>query len=298
MARQTPPRPVDVEALFPELVPFGRSAVRLHPRAGTPGREDSSVGGPLLWPADEAWPMCGGEHPVWDGGIPLEGGIPTVPILQVFRRDVPQANYPEGTDVLQVLWCPAIIECCPEPTPRVYWRDSGAIVDALDMIPAPSSAMPRECIPSPCVVHPEEVREYPSWDIPDDLFASMRDRFEQLREERGWHYFYHLAEAPGIKLGGYPSWTQEPCWPECETCGGVMEHLLTVSSWECDGESWRTWAPIEDRGGATGREDQFPRGLTPASEAASLMIGDAGGVYIFECTKCAHRPVAHWWDCS
>jgi hypothetical protein len=30
----------------------------LHPRTGTPTIADSSIGGPLLWPADEPWPMC------------------------------------------------------------------------------------------------------------------------------------------------------------------------------------------------------------------------------------------------
>ncbi|WP_280429509.1 hypothetical protein [Nocardia brasiliensis] len=45
MVRTTPPRPVDVEAVFPE---HRREAVRLHPRSGRPGSRDSSLGGPLL----------------------------------------------------------------------------------------------------------------------------------------------------------------------------------------------------------------------------------------------------------
>ncbi|MGW3914316.1 hypothetical protein ACWEBX_22740 [Streptomyces sp. NPDC005070] len=58
MSRTTPPRPVDVTSLFPELAPLARSAVRLHPRPGAPTAGDSSLGGPLLWPADEPWPTC------------------------------------------------------------------------------------------------------------------------------------------------------------------------------------------------------------------------------------------------
>ncbi|MET9481731.1 hypothetical protein [Streptomyces sp. NPDC006638] len=46
--RSTPPRPVDIEAHFPELAPLARTAVRLHPRAGAPATTDSSIGGPLL----------------------------------------------------------------------------------------------------------------------------------------------------------------------------------------------------------------------------------------------------------
>lgn len=58
MFRTTPPRPVDIAAHFPELAPLARTAVRLHPRPGAPTTADSSAGGPLLWPADEPWPVC------------------------------------------------------------------------------------------------------------------------------------------------------------------------------------------------------------------------------------------------
>lgn len=60
----TPPRPVDVAAVFPQLAPLARAATRLHPRPGLPSPRDSSIGGPLLWPADEPWPHCEGPHEV------------------------------------------------------------------------------------------------------------------------------------------------------------------------------------------------------------------------------------------
>ncbi|MFC8718960.1 hypothetical protein ACFUEL_16260, partial [Kitasatospora sp. NPDC057198] len=69
MPRTTPPRPVDIASLFPELAPLARRAVRLHPRAGAPSVRESSVGGPLLWPAGEEWPSCAGPHE--HGGRPL-----------------------------------------------------------------------------------------------------------------------------------------------------------------------------------------------------------------------------------
>ncbi|WP_285546617.1 hypothetical protein [Streptomyces lavendulae] len=62
MSRTTPPRPFDVTALFPRLAPLARTATRLHPRPGSPSVHDSSVGGPLLWPADEPWPHCDEPH--------------------------------------------------------------------------------------------------------------------------------------------------------------------------------------------------------------------------------------------
>ncbi|MEV3993501.1 hypothetical protein AB0J57_31825 [Streptomyces sp. NPDC049837] len=58
----TPPRPFDITALFPHLAPLARTATRLHPRPGSPTVHDSSVGGPLLWPADEPWPYCDEPH--------------------------------------------------------------------------------------------------------------------------------------------------------------------------------------------------------------------------------------------
>lgn len=61
----TPPRPFDVTTVFPQLGPLARTATRLHPRPGLPSPQDSSIGGPLLWPADEPWPHCDGPH-VWD----------------------------------------------------------------------------------------------------------------------------------------------------------------------------------------------------------------------------------------
>ncbi|MFC7817146.1 hypothetical protein ACFUTR_21180 [Streptomyces sp. NPDC057367] len=62
MSLTTPPRPLDVTALFPQVAPLARTATRLHPRPGSPTVHDSSVGGPLLWHADEPWPYCGGPH--------------------------------------------------------------------------------------------------------------------------------------------------------------------------------------------------------------------------------------------
>ncbi|MGW6391206.1 hypothetical protein ACWFR1_12055 [Streptomyces sp. NPDC055103] len=62
MSFTTPPRPLDVTAVFPQLAPLARTATRLHPRPGSPSPHDSSVGGPLLWPADEPWPLCEGPH--------------------------------------------------------------------------------------------------------------------------------------------------------------------------------------------------------------------------------------------
>ncbi|MFJ9442502.1 hypothetical protein ACIRRH_11595 [Kitasatospora sp. NPDC101235] len=72
MPRTTPPRPLDVEALFPELARHRGTTTRLHPRPGRPNASASSVGGPLLWPADEPWPVCTDPHPHARGRRPAD----------------------------------------------------------------------------------------------------------------------------------------------------------------------------------------------------------------------------------
>ncbi|MFI9116175.1 hypothetical protein [Streptomyces venezuelae] len=62
MRPTTPYRPLDITIPFPELTAYARTATLLHPRRGAPTAADSSVGGPLLWPADEAWPVCREAH--------------------------------------------------------------------------------------------------------------------------------------------------------------------------------------------------------------------------------------------
>ncbi|WP_116203644.1 hypothetical protein [Amycolatopsis circi] len=59
----TPGKPVDVAKVFPELAGLERTTVRLHPWQDAVTVRDSSLGGPLLWPADEAWPVCSVDHP-------------------------------------------------------------------------------------------------------------------------------------------------------------------------------------------------------------------------------------------
>ncbi|MFD3686310.1 DUF1963 domain-containing protein [Nocardiopsis sp. NPDC058631] len=296
MTRRTPPRPVDVETLFPELRPLRREAVRLHPRAGRPSREDSSVGGPLLWPADEPWPVCDGEHYERNGNTPYEGEVRLVPVVQVHSGDAPGIPFPQGCDLLQVLWCPYDHDEVRCPLPRVYWRSARA-VDAVEATPPPHAEAPAAYVPHPCAVHPEQVTEYPGQDLPEELFDALGGRFDQLEQETGWHYQYHLAQAPGIKLGGYPGWTQEPVWPECGWCEQRMDHLLTVASWEYDGASWRSWLPVEDRPTVDGGEPWCSEQGRAAQNPAGLMLGDSGGVYVFECWSCPERPVGHWFDC-
>ncbi|WP_431033487.1 hypothetical protein ACQYWQ_08625 [Streptomyces sp. P6-2-1] len=146
MTRTTPPRPLDIEAVFPELRAHRGTTTRLHPRPGRPGVRDSSVGGPLRWPREEPWPVCPEAHGPRRGRRPADihrarrvlagawsrdpahgptdeerrllgalreehraesAPVPLVGLAQLYRRDVPDLlPGPGGRDLLQVLWCP------------------------------------------------------------------------------------------------------------------------------------------------------------------------------------------------
>ncbi|TJZ54251.1 DUF1963 domain-containing protein [Streptomyces piniterrae] len=263
---------MDVEQLFPELASLQRQTVRLHPRAGSPTSRDSSVGGPLLWPEQDPWSACP-EHP----------GSPMVPVLQLYAADaLDLVPFPPGCDLLQVLWCPRDHDG-RWVIPEVHWRDAAAIGSTCETPPAPTQIRFGR-IPKPCVVHPELVIEYPSWDLDDGLWDTLEPRFVHVEAETGWDYQYHLSTAPGTKLGGHPGWCQDPQWPDCSECGKPMDHLLTVESTEADAVSRLTWTPIEDQ------DVEY--------EDAALMLGDMGGVYLFECRTCPGRPYKDRFDCS
>jgi hypothetical protein len=198
-----------------------------------------------------------------------------VAVAQLFAADVASLPYPAGTDVCQVLWCPAPHP--PEYAPRVRlrWRASGELGPGDDLAAAPP-VDPRSgvesLVPQPCSVSPELTVDHPDWwELPEEL----RERVEAWQRDSEWTYAYHLGAAPGTKCGGWPDWIQDPEWPRCPR-GHAMVHLLTVASWEYDGESRRSW---------------LPPGQDP-DDGTGLMLGDAGNVFVFTCVTCQDRPVA------
>ncbi|KIQ67319.1 hypothetical protein TR51_04545 [Kitasatospora griseola] len=215
-----------------------------------------------------------------------------VPVVQLLAADVPELPFPDGADVLQVLWCPFDHEEGYAPRPQVYWWD-GSRADLEPTDPPRSDGAHHQYLPDPCVLHPERVAEYPSWDLPEHLHDALEERFEQVEEETGWSYEYHLSVADGTKVGGYPAWSQDPDWPHCPRCERRMDHLLSVDSAEFDGESWRTWLAVEDTP-AVGTVWELPyEERKSIQRAADLLLGDLAGLHLFTCTHCPDRPYAH-----
>jgi len=252
----------------------------------------------MLWPAGESWPMCdgpkGGDH--FDS-CPGEAAAPLVPVLQLFAADVPELPFPDGTDLLQVLWCPFDHEPWGSPKPRLWWRRSADVTTVASTPPPDAESAPRH-VPAACVLDPERVVEYPVQELPRAVRDEIGDEIERIEEETGWSYDDDLSVASGTKVGGYPGWTQDGVWPECD-CGAVMHHVVTVASWEFSTGNEKRWIPLEDRVAmAEWRWD------APADHPAhrvknptGLMLGDVGGIYLFVCTVCPDRPSDYVFDC-
>ncbi|MFI6955528.1 hypothetical protein ACIBJI_18855 [Nocardia sp. NPDC050408] len=337
MARTTPPRPVDIASVFPELVPLARQAVRLHPRPGQPTVHGSSIGGPLLWPADEQWPVCAKEHD--HGELPvsladvrryralleaawlrpcapgeafldseesaylaeLEAGHPAhtepnalLPVAQLYLRDIPGLAGPEGTDLLQVLWCPIDHEE-GLPAAHLVWRDSSTVNQLLTDPPEPADVEHYgNYVPEPCILHPEVVCEYPApHELPKELAQRLYDwGHRQWPEEDpeelnpgSAYYQYEHAVAPGWKVGGWGPWSFCDPWPmNCEICNAKYQPLLTISSGEWDGGSG-SWIPLEDREAPSG-----PIGLRKPSDPPMVTIGRGYNMQIYICPTSFDHP--------
>jgi hypothetical protein len=329
MSRTTPPRPFDVTSLFPELREHSTTATRLHPRPGAPTAADSSIGGPLRWPADEPWPFCadGDAHYVHSILTPstvrrmrriyaaaqaradatgtryaptaeeraqlpdptfsephslVAQPIPFVPVAQLYRRDVPDFVGPDGTDLMQVLWCP--LDHPDEqysPRIRLYWRRSADIGRPLTEVPEPP-AVYNDYLPEPCVVHPERIREYrPGHLLPQDLGARIRAWQGSDHEDDGERVTYDddLSRAPGWKVGGFSRWGLTDPYPvECAECGRSMTLLLTVASFEWNGTGG-TWRPVEEPDHAKG-------------DPTRVIIGRGYDLFVFRCPDSFDHPHA------
>lgn len=322
-ARTTPPRPVDVRTVFPELAFLARTATRLHPRPGVPGVGDSSVGGPLLWPAGEPWPKCGACHGtasalrrpaderarrhilrgVWGrtrvgegprftdeeraelGRVSFEahgkviGPVPLLPVAQLYARDIPGWFGPVGRDVAQVLWCPFRHPDHDDgPAVTMLWREARS-VGAMGPAEEPELMEGDGYLPEPCVLHPEEVVEYPYvGELPRDLY----ERMGQWEDSTGHRYHYDLSIADGWKVGGWASWSLADPHPiRCE-CGETMRLLLTIAGSEWTGTG--SWRPLEDGGEAEYRE--FPARSAPTM----VTIGRGYRLYVFVCEESADHP--------
>lgn len=303
MVRTTGAPRFDVAALIPEFASLAKQTVRLHPRPGPePGANASKLGGRILWPADEPWPIC--TEPEWrrEGDTSPPHQHIYIPILQLRRDEFPELAFPGDADLFQLLWCPNFHEePFLIPVCRVFWRRASDVANPRNEMPQPTPSN-REFLPRACVLHPERVTEYPSQSELSEEANALIERWEAEQEEEGI-YYYGLSTAPGTKLGGYVNWIQNAWVPTCAR-GHDMEHLLTIASTEIFGGEWQRWCPAEDIQ-ATGKtveqlevNQAYLDVLKGVDRGTDIMLGDCGSLYIFVCRQCPGWPILCEMQCS
>ncbi|MFD0901898.1 YwqG family protein [Actinomadura sediminis] len=289
MPHTTRPPIVDITEAVPGLAAHARTAVRLHPRRGAPGPDDSSIGGPLRWPAAEPWPFCDRPH---DHGRSPGTPVAMVPIAQIYAADVPAYPFPDGSDLLQILWCPNHDGDWPDATIGVRWRRSADVTAILADPPAPHMVEAEGLVPTPCVLDPEPVTEYPySEELPQRIREAIK------RWETGYPaYQYGLSVASGCKLGGGMSWNVtdmgEP--PVCAQCGAPAHLILQLDSSEWSGASDHEggpprWRPVEDA-------DLDGGDHRAAREPTGMEIGRYSHGGFFGCSADHRHPVTFHWQ--
>lgn len=229
------------------------------------------MGGPLLWPVDEPWPVCAVAYlqrrtePA-DPESRHEPPNPLVAIAQLYAADVPTIPFPDGKDILQILWCPVVhIEVPGQrhysgPCVHLFWRRADEVGAVLTDPPEPHTAEPDLFLPKPCILHPEQVEEYQYWGLlPAQLDNRIEAAEERWQRDAGASYPYDLSIAPGCKAGGWASWhLTGPRHLTCSACGADFDLLVRLDSKEWDGIV--SWKPVEDD--ARDGEAQCPTGLT------------------------------------
>lgn len=220
------PSAEQIVAAVPGLAPYARPAVILEPTPGKPGVRESSIGGPLLWPADEPWPHCAVADEASDEEEPEPSAM--VPVVQVFRADAPGAWWPDGADVFQLLWCPNPHWDPPMPQPdanpviEIRWRRAADVASVLAEPPVPLRTGDEldGFLPRSCTLTPFPYTDFAStWELPKDLAAEVR-RLEDP-----------ITSLDGNKFGGWPYWgITDPYECRCDVCDAVMPLLFTVAS--------------------------------------------------------------------
>ncbi|MEU0129575.1 hypothetical protein [Streptomyces sp. NPDC006289] len=193
MTMTTPPRPLDVEALFPELAAFRGTTTRLHPRPGGPGVSDSSVGGPVLWPADEPWPVCTEVHGRGRGRRPADIHRERRVLAAAWARDRPTDEERLLLDELRHEHrVPGITESAPLPLIAVaqFYRR-----DIADLPAGPDGSDLLQAFWCPFDRHGE------------GGYGMSLD----LRWRRWWEVAEALTEPPRPEVVGFEGYVAEPC---------------------------------------------------------------------------------------
>lgn len=235
-------------AAVPALAPYARPAVVLHPTPGKPGPQDTSIAGPMLWPAHEPWPHCSLPDEQEPSGLPP---VAMVPVVQVWRRDAPGDWWPQGADVFQLLWCPnphwdpPAPHADASPVVEIRWRRAADLPQAPFPAPAPVRQEDEDYgfSPRPCLLAPVPLTDFPyPGELPDDVADDVERLVEETPGEDGGDLITRVA---GCKFGGWPTWHLAEPWEfRCRACDTPMRLLFTVASDHTTGITVGRWGDL------------------------------------------------------
>lgn len=315
-ARTKPPS-LDITAVFPELRDLAVTAIRLHPRNGQPGTQDSSLGGPLLWPADEPWPTCEEPHSLDSVRVPV--GIRTwreaeewVATFGGQAELITSQIRPDGGPMLAILNGSRHPPCPMVGVLQVYARDVPELpfphgTDLFQLLwcpndhaepwhgPRPVAAWRRAPSVTDLLIDPPP----PTFDDPYNAIV-YRPAPCVLHPERVTEYPnpYDLPDALRERV---QAWDEEqdadrPYLRWLSTAPGTK--LLGHPGW-IQGPTWpvclcgrrmthlATIASTEYSDAGRWQSPDLPFGSQPHG----ILIGDAGDMYLFTCTARNHRPL-------
>ncbi|MFI5530281.1 hypothetical protein ACIA8O_17235 [Kitasatospora sp. NPDC051853] len=218
------------------------------------------------------------------------GPQPLIPLAQLYARDVPALTFPEGTDLLQVLWAPGHdVEGCSANV-QLRWRRASDVQDLLRTPPEPAYVECDVHVPEPCVLQPEPVGEFPPGHLLDQ---ALGERLYDWCRQRSVSYQSDLSVAPGWKAGGWPApftfrdppESDEDEERQCGECGGPLDTLLTIDSGEWDGAGG-SWRPAE-----TATEKLVGDPYRTLHKPTMMTIGRGYTLQVYSCVNMpAHLP--------
>jgi hypothetical protein len=221
-------------------------------------------------------------------------------IAQLRAADFPEIAFPDGTDLVQVLWCSSYHAAYDGGEPiQVFWRRSADIGEALAEPPTPDpDRYADQSVPRPCVLDPERVVEYPWYEeLPDDVLGRLRAWHPHPDHEWYPPMYDELATAPGCKVDGSMTWgtTDMPTDLLCATCGAPAVLPLQLDTYEWGpGSNWRPhrvsrWQPLEERHLAP-----HTPGYELACEPTGVSFGRASHGGVFVCSAAPEHPASFY----
>lgn len=206
---------------------------------------------------------------------------PLLPVAQLFTRDVPGLPFRDRFDLLQVLWCPYDHPETHkyEPAVQLRWRDTSQSVFRPVYPDGNTLVGFRDYVPSRCVLAPEEVVEFPDFNL---LSPELREAIKATSERLDAFEYHDNALAPGWKANGHgQAWMIIDAYDvRCE-CGAEAKPLLTATSGEFGGPTSH-WAPLEERDNAANAEHHY--------SCADVYLGRGYDLGIFHCGLDPEHP--------